>query len=473
MQPGTQLGRYTTVERIARGGMAEVYLAVATGIEGFEKLIALKVPHPHLAENPDFIRMFLNEARIAASLHHPNVCEVFDLGDDDGLYMAMEYLNGETLRAILRKLAGRRLPVGVAIGIVQSVCAGLHYVHEASDAQGAPRGLVHRDISPSNIMLTYEGGVKIVDFGIAKAADITSATRTGTLRGKVPYMSPEQVACDRLDRRSDVFSLGVVLYEATTGRRMFWGHNDLTIMNRVAEGQYVPPHEIVPAYPRELAAILERAVAVDPDRRYRTAQDLALDLEDFARERRLKTELGALRAFMQQEFEPRPEPVIPPALRTIVTDKALPPVVATAPMAMVPTARQQWRRQLAMSVGLLGLGGLIGVAAASRTDAGEETVTVPGPPSPSGVSAVGAAPAEPPPTKTELPTPPDAAPEADLEAVPEAEGSTGAASVPSSPAPRKDRRKSKGRKKAGANKRRASRAREASRSSEPDPMRPL
>ena len=448
--------------------MAEVYLAVATGIEGFEKLIALKVPHPHLAENPDFIRMFLNEARIAASLHHPNVCEVFDLGDDDGLYMAMEYLNGETLRGILRKLAGRRIPLGVAIGIVQAVCAGLHYVHEATDAHGVPRGLIHRDISPSNIVLTYEGGVKIVDFGIAKAVDITSATRTGTLRGKVPYMSPEQVACDRLDRRSDVFSLGVVLYEATTGRRMFWGHNDLTIMNRVAEGVYLPPHEIVPGYPRELAAILQRAVAVDLDRRYATAQELALDLEDFARERRLKTELGALRAFMQEEFEPRPEPVIPPELRTIVTEKALPS------MPRVRGSRRAWRRQLAVSVGLLGLGGIIGVAAASRSDAGEETMTVPASPSRAGVSAVGASPGEPSRTEAALPVAPQTAPKTELEPDQEVEGSTGASSGAAtdqpSAAPREVRRKPKRRKKARANKRGgASRARGAN---EPDPMRP-
>lgn len=297
----SQLGRYRLLRRLATGGMAEIYLARATAIEGFEKLVVLKRILPQYADNESFIRMFLAEARLAATLHHPNVVQVYDIGEDDGAYFfAMEYVEGVNLRqlGIATRRAGHALPLQHILHIITGMCAGLHYAHEKRDASGAPLGIVHRDVSPSNVLVTFDGGIKIVDFGIAKAANVS--TSAGTLKGKIPYMSPEQCRGAQLDRRSDVFSIGTLLWELTMGARLFSADNEMALLAKVAEGRVPPPTTINPHYPPTLEAIVLRALAADLDQRYPSARELQLALEDFAHDARLPLSAARLQPFLRE-----------------------------------------------------------------------------------------------------------------------------------------------------------------------------
>ena len=214
---GTLLGKYEIVRKLATGGMAEIYLARIRGTAGFEKLVVLKRILPNVAEDPTFVHMFLDEARLAATLQHPNIADVYDVGDADGVYFfTMEYVHGQDVRAI--KIASRKsgepVPVAIALAIVYGIASALDYAHTRKGPDGLPLGLVHRDVSTSNILVSYDGAVKLVDFGIARAAGAQHKTLTGTLKGKIPYMSPEQCKGLPLDARSDLFSLGVVLYSS-------------------------------------------------------------------------------------------------------------------------------------------------------------------------------------------------------------------------------------------------------------------
>ncbi len=295
-----QLGKYQLIRRLATGGMAEIYLARATAIEGFEKIVVLKRILPQHAENDSFIRMFLAEARLAATLHHPNIVQVYDIGEDQGTYFfTMEYVQGVDLRrlASAARRAQRGLPLQHVLYTIAGVCAGLHYAHEKKDPAGRALGIVHRDVSPSNVLVTFDGGVKIVDFGIAKAANIT--TTAGTLKGKIPYMSPEQCRSEQLDRRSDVFSIGTLLWELTTGVRLFRADSELAILSRVAQGDVTSPRAVRPDYPPALESIVMRALEPDLDRRYPSAQALQLALEDFAHEARLPLSASRFQPFIQ------------------------------------------------------------------------------------------------------------------------------------------------------------------------------
>lgn len=295
------LGKYQLVRRLATGGMAEIYLARAAAIEGFEKLVVLKRILPQYAENAAFIRMFLAEARLAATLHHPNVVQVYDIGEDEGAYFfAMEYVQGVDLRQLVgsTRAAERELPLQHALQVIVGVCAGLHYAHEKKDSSGAPLGIVHRDVSPSNVLVTFDGGVKVVDFGVAKVANVS--TTAGTLKGKIPYMSPEQCRTAPVDRRSDVFSIGTVLWELTCGRRLFRAENELALLGVVARGEVTPPSQVRPDYPPSLEAIVLRALAVDAEQRYQSAQELQLALEDFAHEQRLPLSDARLQRFVRE-----------------------------------------------------------------------------------------------------------------------------------------------------------------------------
>jgi serine/threonine protein kinase len=305
------VGRYELVRRLGSGGMAEVHLARVSGLEGFEKLLVLKRILPHLSADPHFIKMFLAEARLAAMLDHPNVVQVFDLGYDDGDYFfTMEFVYGDNLQGIQRaaRRARQRLPFEIAIGIGIGVASGLHYAHERVSWEGEPLGLVHRDVSPTNVMVTYDGCVKVADFGIAKVTNRTDVTRAGMRKGKVPYMSPEQCRAEKLDRRSDVFSLGIVLYECTTGRRLFDGDNEFGVMNRIVNGDVPLPSNIRPGYPKDLERIVMKALAVDKNRRYATAREMQQDLERLARERKLDVAPGAISQYMHQLYNPHPYP---------------------------------------------------------------------------------------------------------------------------------------------------------------------
>jgi len=293
MQPGTRLGRYELLVPIARGGMARVWAARMTGQRGFQKLVALKTILPHLAEEPEFERMFLDEARIASGVHHPNVCEIYELGEEQRtLYLAMEWVSGDSLARVLRA-SGKTEAVDprVIARVVADACAGLHAAHELTDEEGRALGVVHRDLSPHNILLTADGTAKVADFGVAKAlGQLHEATSAGQLKGKIAYMAPEQVTGAGIDRRSDVFSLGCVLYEATTGQRPFRGDGDHQVMHSVLKGEVAPPTSLLRGYPQELERIVMRALSPQPILRYPTAERMRFALEEFLARGQLVTQ---------------------------------------------------------------------------------------------------------------------------------------------------------------------------------------
>ncbi|MGH1345544.1 MAG: serine/threonine protein kinase [Nannocystales bacterium] len=343
-QPGAQVGRYRLIDRLAVGGMAELFLGFTAAMHGFEKLVVLKRILPQFAENPDFVRMFLDEARLAATLDHPNIAHVTDIGEHDGSYFfSMEYVHGQSLLRVMRAVtkARRPLPLEHSLNVIIGTCAGLHYAHEKVGLDGTPLGIVHRDVSPPNLILTYDGTVKVVDFGIAKAATAKSNTAVGTLKGKIPYMAPEQCRSEPLDRRSDIFSIGIILYELTVGRRLFQAETEIAIIQKITSGGFPPPTSVHPSYPGELEAIVMRALQLNPDARYSTARDLQIDLEEFAREYKLAISSARLGSFMEELFDeeqrrmpvstnlPPPEPVPQPA--------APPPPPAASPSPAAPT----------------------------------------------------------------------------------------------------------------------------------------
>ena len=308
--PGTRIGKYKVVHRIAYGGMAEIYLARAGGIHGFEKYVVLKCILPQHAANEEFVRMFLQEARVAATLDHANIAHVYEIGETRGNYFfTMEYLHGEDVRRIMRDLERRneRLPLEHALEIVIGAASGLHFAHEKRGSDGRPLGIVHRDVSPANLVVTYDGGVKVVDFGIAKLTADPELSRRHSLKGKLAYMSPEQLHNQPVDRRSDVFALGVVLYEMTTRARLFKGASEVDTMRAVLDGTVPPPSTHVPDYPPALERVVLRALEKEPEKRYQSARELQLDLEAFAREERLRVSSATLAEWMERTFGPKQE----------------------------------------------------------------------------------------------------------------------------------------------------------------------
>src|SRR4051794_11440312 len=283
--PGTFfLGRYRVVDEIGVGGMASVHLARMDGPGGFQKWVAIKRIHPHLVEDDQFVDMFLDEARIAAGINHANVAQVFDLGKDDNTYwIAMEYLHGEPLREVMRRAEDRKALVSpeLAARICSDAAEGLHAAHELRGKNGQLLGLVHRDVTPHNLFLTYEGYTKVVDFGIAKVADRLSSTRAGTLKGKLAYMSPEQVRGAEVDRTTDIFALGVVLWELTTNQRLFRMDTDLDTLEKVQACIVPPPSTIIPGYPPELEACVMKALSKRKQDRFATAREFSRALQSF------------------------------------------------------------------------------------------------------------------------------------------------------------------------------------------------
>jgi eukaryotic-like serine/threonine-protein kinase len=301
-----RLGRYRVVCELASGGMATVNLAIA---DGLDKLLALKVIHPHLAKEEPFVRMFLDEARIASSVSHRNVCNVFDYGEQDGrYYMAMDYLAGSTLRDVIRRLRGKRskmsngaLAVHMAYIIAQAA-EGLHAAHELRGNQGELLEVVHRDVSPHNLFVTYDGDVSVVDFGIARASDRLQQTATGVLKGKFSYMAPEQIRQTRVDRRADIWSLGVCLWEALTQRRLFVRATQADTLMSVMMDAIKLPSEVDNALPAALDQIVLRALARNPDERYRTAREMSRDLMTFVRDSGASIGPMEIEHFMEELF---------------------------------------------------------------------------------------------------------------------------------------------------------------------------
>ncbi|MCC6998103.1 MAG: protein kinase [Deltaproteobacteria bacterium] len=301
---GTRLGSYEVLGSLAMGGMAELFLARKQGQGGFEKVVALKRILPHLAENADFVQMFLDEARIVAQLDHPNVAQVYDIGEAEGSYFfTMEYVAGQDLRHVMRaaRSAGG-LPLEQALFVVHEVAAGLHHAHEKLGHDGERLGIVHRDVSPANVLLTYEGAVKIVDFGVAKARTQSRETQAGTLKGKVAYMSPEQCMGEGVDARSDVFALGVVLYELTVGARPYVARTDYELIMQVAAGNLPAPSTRRPGYPAALEAVVMKALARDREARWSSAEELGLAVAEVAEQLGLRLSAVGMRRFMRTLF---------------------------------------------------------------------------------------------------------------------------------------------------------------------------
>jgi len=331
-----RFGKYVIERQLAVGGMAEVYLGRQSGPAGFSKPVVIKRILPHLANDDRFIRMFLDEARLAARLHHPNIVHIYELGDVGGAYfIAMEYVPGHSLAKLLARAraGGKTIPWPVAARIVSKVCGGLEYAHAFKDEEGKPLRLVHRDVSPDNVLVTPEGAVKMIDFGVARAASTESGRQQGVIKGKFAYMSPEQVMGKRLDGRSDIFSLGIVLYELTTLQRPFGDADDLNAVEAIVHEPHVSPESLVPGYPPELATIVEKALQKNRTRRYGKARDLERDLERFISERKAYVsdrEIGQLAGELIAA-EPLPPDSAPDPVRAETLVRAAIPVPPEEP----------------------------------------------------------------------------------------------------------------------------------------------
>lgn len=301
-------GRYQLLKKLATGGMAQIYLARQVGPEGFEKLLVVKRILPHLAENEDFVTMFLDEARIAARLNHPNVVQIFDLGaQDDSFFIAMEFIHGEDIRRVWKHAdkIGKPIPLPLICRIIIDACAGLDYAHKKADQSGRALNIVHRDISPQNILVSFEGGVKVVDFGIAKAADQATVTKSGVLKGKYSYMSPEQAGGQPIDCRTDIFALGVVLYELLTGTRLFKRATDIQTLNAVSECKVAPPSEITSRVPADLDSIVMKALSKDRKDRFSEARQLGAALEQWLFSHQMPASSVQLAEFLQDIYADR------------------------------------------------------------------------------------------------------------------------------------------------------------------------
>jgi TonB family protein len=319
---GERFGQYTLLEKIAAGGMAEVWKARMRGVEGFQKTVAIKKILPHLTDNAEFIGMFIDEAKLAAQLSHPNIIHIYDLGKiGRDYYIAMEYVEGRDLRSIMNaaRKKGLPLPLGLAVLIASRLASALEYAHRKRDFEGHELGLVHRDVSPQNVLITFEGDIKLCDFGIAKAVTKASQTQMGALKGKLQYMSPEQAWGKAVDSRSDIFSLGAILFEMLTGERLFPGDSEMSVLEAVREGRTRSAREVSPAVPPEVDEIVRKALATEPGARFASAGEL---------QSRLESVLYGLKP------TPGPTDLAAYLHRLVQTDDA----AASAPTAAAPTA---------------------------------------------------------------------------------------------------------------------------------------
>jgi serine/threonine-protein kinase len=402
--------------------MAEIYLAAQEGLSGFEKRVVIKRLLPHPARDPEVLAMFLDEARLGASLRHPHIVEVYDIGQDsDEYFIAMEEVRGHDLRELLDRLDGAPLPMPIAVTIAMAAARALHFAHEMRDGDGKPMGVVHRDVSPANILLARDGGVKLIDFGVAKWDAQQSRTRHGTLKGKLSYMSPEQCRAEPLDRRSDVFALGVLLYEITTGARPFEADSDFDVLSAIVHTDAEPPSRRRVGYPVELEHVVLRALRRPRDQRQATAAEFEAELRLLAQGQGWSTEPGPLAAYLGSLFpgdtgkSDEVPAVAAPAERTL-TDTASVAVGASSGGAVPRPKRARW--PLALAAGLViavGAAAAAVVAAGARPRVGQVVVlpaisplapalvpaAVPAP-APS-VAAAPSAPVVPPPTAAPIP----------------------------------------------------------------------
>ncbi len=300
-----RLGKYELVKRIAVGGMGEIFLARERGVAGFDRMVVVKRLLPDYTDNPDLVNLFIDEARIAAHLSHPNIVHIHDFGREaDSYYLTMEYVAGHNLLKIAERAERTEQPLSIvmSVHIIAEMARGLDAAHRAKDADGIPLGIVHRDISPHNVLVSYGGDVKLMDFGIAKASNKHHRTEAGVIRGKLSYMSPEQANGDELDARSDIFSTGIVLYELTTGVSLFDGDNAAQTIRMVLEKEIPSPREVDPDYPPALEGIVMGALERRPSDRIASAEELASSLRAFLAMRGETVEPDELGAFVRQLF---------------------------------------------------------------------------------------------------------------------------------------------------------------------------
>jgi len=436
-------GKYQLLRPLAKGGMGEVLLASLHRQAGFSKLVVVKRILPQFAQDPDFVHMFVQEARLSAGLDHPNIVRVYDFGRaGDSFFLVMEYLHGDTLQALLPRAvaAPEGLPLEITLTIMLGVCAGLHFAHEVAGPDGQCLGIVHRDISPANVFVTHSGEVKVLDFGIAKAIAAGTITQAGARKGKLPYMSPEQTLGAPIDRRSDIFAIGILLYEMTTAKRLFRANSEFEVMDMITSRPIPPPSSRALDYPPALEAVVLKALARDPAQRHATAQELHEDLERVAVELGLRPSAAALGRFVRKLTNDKRYPSLDEpedasddaptlnffaTLNEVVTigdlsvDPEPPPDIPTKvdpqPPDQEPAPRPRSRGVLA----LLGAGALIVAAAATQLGECNKpppiTTPEPTPPPPTPAPAPAPAPATPPvaapvttppPTDTAKPKPP-------------------------------------------------------------------
>lgn len=335
-----QFGRYTLCRMIARGGMGEIYLAQLQGVAGFEKTCVIKKIRADLACDETFRERFLNEGRTLVALTHSNIVQIFDMGEvEDEYYLAMEYVDGADLRALMRCSKAGKMPVETAIAVAECVLRGMSYAHRAVDVSGQPLGIVHRDISPSNILISVEGDVKIIDFGIAKVKTVESCS--GVVQGKFAYMSPEQARGEKLDARTDIFSLGIVLYEMLTGVRPFEGDSDLQSLERIKCSEPRTVHELRQDVDEELSKIVERSLQKDRDERYQSADEFYDALNAYAKSAGLDDSQRAISLYFKPLMEIGAAPVsMNDALDAMLDAQAL-GMQTTATMTMQPRSSSQ------------------------------------------------------------------------------------------------------------------------------------
>jgi serine/threonine-protein kinase len=308
--PVRRFGRYTLVKKLATGGMAEIWLARQRGLAGFNRFVVIKKILSHLSEQETFVKMFLDEARMSAQLNHPNVVQIYDLGREaDSYYIAMEFIAGENLAAIAWRgmKRGRPFPPPYAARVIADACKALHYAHHLKGSDGQPLEIVHRDISPQNLLVTYEGEVKVVDFGIAKAKSKTEHTKTGMLKGKFSYMSPEQCLGAPIDMRSDVFALGILLYELCTGKRLFKHESELMILEMITKRSVVPPSQVAAGISARLEDIIMQALEKDTAMRFQTAQAMQVALEEYLRDENHQATNPDIAQYMRDLFNDKIE----------------------------------------------------------------------------------------------------------------------------------------------------------------------
>src|ERR1044071_223477 len=308
---GSTANSYQILAKLASGGMAEIFLARGEGVAGVERYCGLKRILRDRASDVQFVQMFLDEARLAAQLQHPNIAQVYDIGKlGDSYFFTMEYVHGETVRALMHRAQGlrRALPINCVLTIVAGAAAGLHHAHLRVGLDGRALGIVHRDVSPSNLMVSYEGGVKLVDFGVAKASDRAHETKSGTVKGKISYLSPEQCRGKRVDRRSDLFSLGICFWEMLTTDRLYRRDSAFEKMNAIVGEPPPPPSSRRPEVPPELDELVLKLLAKEPEERYQPAEEVMGAVEAAPARTSSVLSAGGLGRYVRELFGQRPEP---------------------------------------------------------------------------------------------------------------------------------------------------------------------